>query len=1010
MKKNVLLIVLLLWHLGLYAKGNEKTGMDKQPLLFQENKGQIRNQQGEIRTDIDFILKTKDVTLFIGKGQLHYQYIKEEEQDATVYSKTNTPKQYKVPGGATLYRVDVSLLNSDKNAVVQKEEPQQSQFHYYNVPDEAAGTTNVHACKKIVYQNIYPNIDWVLYTKGNEFKYDFVVRPGGKVSDIQMKYDGASSIKLLSDGSLDITTPLGSLKEEAPYSYNADNKQKISSRFVLKDNTVSFKTGSCKNTLVIDPGVKWATYFGGTLAEGATNMAVDKDGYIYICGLTQSNNNIATTGAHQTARGGGNNDAFLAKFDTLGQLQWATYYGGTGTGSPLSGAEINVNVSCDAFGHVYLAGTTLSATNIATTNGFQNSINPVPAGLNGANGFLVQFNSSGVRQWGTYYGASSKNTKFWSVANDNFGNVYVAGDADSSNSLTGALVTPGTHQTTYGGGDYDGLIVKFDSTGQRKWATYYGGNKLDDVNSLICDNAGNVFITGITFDSPNGIATAGTHEPTWVAAAEGFLAKFDSTGQRLWGTYLHGKGQDLALDPFNHLYVGGHTQASTADSFIVTAGCHQGSVELGSQHNGFLMQFNPDNGTRNWGTFYGAEFTTMGYTLACDTFGNVFFGGDTKCYATLTTETIATTGSHQDTLGSAPGLPNPPTDAFVVQFDSFGHRKWATYYGGTAGDGGKAVACDLSGALYLAGGSSSTTAIATAGTYQSTIGGSGDAFLVRMLPVDMTIKGLVNPDNDTICSGETPLAVWVENQGRMNKTDTVFISYSYTGPANGNLDTFFTDDLLAGTSDTLGLGNIDFQFPGQYNVTVYLHYTRNDSEHNNDTLHFDITVTNALPVADINVSQVGTVFHFSNNNAQPSDQYQWNFGDGDISTEPNPSHEYDVTGTYTVTLIVTNFCGADTATAEVEGIGTSNGINEPGNNKVMYVYPNPADQMLYLKVAAGTVFKEYSISNVLGQRVQQGQLKGESAIALHNLAQGAYFIKVSTDKGWLVRQFRILRR
>jgi len=42
--------------------------------------------------------------------------------------------------------------------------------------------------------------------------------------------------------------------------------------------------------------------------------------------------------------------------------------------------------------------------------------------------------------------------------------------------------------------------------------------------------------------------------------------------------------------------------------------------------------------------------------------------------------------------------------------------------------------------------------------------------------------------------------------------------------------------------------------------------------------------------------------------------YSWNFGDGNTSTQQNPSHTYTTAGTYTVTLTATNAGGSDTAT------------------------------------------------------------------------------------------------
>lgn len=265
MKKNILLLVMLLLQIVVHGRDGSNPDLRNQPFSFRETKGQIRDQQGKIRTDIDFIMQTPDLTLYIGKGQLHYQFIKPAPADTTTYSKTNTPKSYRVPGGMTMYRLDVNLVNSNKNVSAFPEEPVRERHCYYNNPDSnTKGTTDVHVYKKIVYKNIYPGIDWVLYTNGKGFKYDFVVHPGAKVSDIQLKYDGTTSMKLASNGSLYIVTPLGSLTEETPYSYEAGSKKMVTSTFILKDNMVSFKTGAYKNTLVIDPGVKWGTYFGGT--------------------------------------------------------------------------------------------------------------------------------------------------------------------------------------------------------------------------------------------------------------------------------------------------------------------------------------------------------------------------------------------------------------------------------------------------------------------------------------------------------------------------------------------------------------------------------------------------------------------------------------------------------------------------------------------------------------------------------------------------------------------------
>jgi gliding motility-associated-like protein len=49
--------------------------------------------------------------------------------------------------------------------------------------------------------------------------------------------------------------------------------------------------------------------------------------------------------------------------------------------------------------------------------------------------------------------------------------------------------------------------------------------------------------------------------------------------------------------------------------------------------------------------------------------------------------------------------------------------------------------------------------------------------------------------------------------------------------------------------------------------------------------------------------------NFTNQTVGTGLSYQWNFGDGNSSTTQNPSHTYTATGSYTVTLVVTNASG-----------------------------------------------------------------------------------------------------
>jgi enterochelin esterase-like enzyme len=81
-----------------------------------------------------------------------------------------------------------------------------------------------------------------------------------------------------------------------------------------------------------------------------------------------------------------------------------------------------------------------------------------------------------------------------------------------------------------------------------------------------------------------------------------------------------------------------------------------------------------------------------------------------------------------------------------------------------------------------------------------------------------------------------------------------------------------------------------------------------------------ITACKNLPVASFtlssNTAEVGDTVHFINT-SQDADAFEWDFGDGDGSTEENPSHVYTAVGTFNIKLVVSNDDGSDEAGASI---------------------------------------------------------------------------------------------
>jgi hypothetical protein len=316
----------------------------------------------------------------------------------------------------------------------------------------------------------------------------------------------------------------------------------------------------------------WATYYGGSTVEYGYAVAVDAAQNVYLGGTTGSASGIASGGFQNTLNGSG--DAFLVKFDAAGNRQWATYYGGPG-------GEVGFSIATDPANNVFLAGTTDSPSGISS-GGFQNTY-----GGGSFDAFVAKFDAAGNRIFATYYGGAGDEMMTFDgdleIATDASGNFYLAGMTSSTTSIASA-----GFQNTFGGGQADAFLAKFDYTGNRAWATYYGGTDEDKAYHAGVDTAGNIFLSGITISS-SGISSAG-YQTAFGGYKDAFLVKFNSVGYRLCATYYGGSDYDdcggLAVDNAGNVYIGGGTANTTG----ISSGGFQ-TVFGGGNSDAFLVKF-----------------------------------------------------------------------------------------------------------------------------------------------------------------------------------------------------------------------------------------------------------------------------------------------------------------------------------------------------------------------------------------------------------------------------------
>src|SRR5262245_36621890 len=129
---------------------------------------------------------------------------------------------------------------------------------------------------QVVYRGLWPGIDLWVHQQAGALKYEFRVRPGGRPSDIRLAYAGARGVTLNTAHGLLIRTSLGVLRDSAPVSYQeiSGGRVPVRSRYVLNSGArgnrgFGFAVGSYRadHDLVIDPGVEYTTFLGGSSHE-----------------------------------------------------------------------------------------------------------------------------------------------------------------------------------------------------------------------------------------------------------------------------------------------------------------------------------------------------------------------------------------------------------------------------------------------------------------------------------------------------------------------------------------------------------------------------------------------------------------------------------------------------------------------------------------------------------------------------------------------------------------------
>jgi gliding motility-associated-like protein len=743
-------------------------------------------------------------------------------------------------------------------------------FNYFIGNDKTKWASRVGGFSNTTYGNLFDGINLDINSSGGNLKYVYRVAAGKDYRKIAVRFEGTDGVELNAKGDLIIKTSVGNIVDLKPYAYQIVNKEKVEvpCNYLLNGNILSYsfpKGYDNKKELFIDPTLIFSTYSGSTADNFGYSATYDSKGDAYAAGSVFGVGYPVTTGAYQMTYRGGTTITFTG--------------GGTYPGDDIG---------------------------------------------------ITKYNSAGTqRLFSTYLGGFGQELPHSLIANSN-DELYMLGTTDAPNYPT----TTNAYDTTYNGGNdpgvFDGIAAHYkrgsdivisrlsaDGT-QLLSSTFVGGSGNDGIN----------YRAGQPYSSP------------------GFLRH----------NYADEVRGEIDIDKNNNVYVASCTRSA---NFPRTAGSFQNNFGGGSDACVFKMDANLS--TMIWSTTFGGSEDDAAYSVTIDNDENLYITGGTRSLNFPTTSGVV-----QTTFGGG------EADGFIVHINKNGQQIFqSTYYGygdydqcyfveldkgsnvyvlGQADNSGSnfirnAAYNKINGGQFISKFSATLDTIIWSTSFGRGIGVtdiSPTAFLVDVCNSvyacgwgSQGVNNIVGGTGGTTGLDVTPNAFRANTDGQdfylmVLKDDASQLTYAtFMG---GNISEEHVD---GGTSrfDKKGVvyqsvcagcgRNNDFPTtPGAVSNT------NNSNNCNNAIFKFNLDV----PLCLANFSSPNACeqiqIQFSNQSTSVlSPIYQWFFGDGNSSTQTNPTHTYAGNGVFNVTLVVTDpgSCnGSDTITKQILVLGNSN--------------------------------------------------------------------------------------
>lgn len=454
--------------------------------------------------------------------------------------------------------------------------------------------------------------------------------------------------------------------------------------------------------------LSYSTFIGGSDSEtfyGRKSITVDSQGNSYIIGSTNSDN-FPTINAYNDTFGG-SDDVFIAKFDSLGNPVFSTFFGG-------SGNDEGYGIAVDKLGNIFVTGSTQS-----TNFPLKNAYNKTYGGSNDV--FIAKFDPSGKLIYSTYIGGLNSDIPN-NIVVDNFDDCYISGITYSAN-----FPMLHAYNSTFGGVS-DAFVAKFDPSGYLMFSTFIGGQYSDEARGLVIDNNSNIYVTGTTFSANFPIKNA--YDNTLKGIQDAFLLEINgSTHSLVFSTFLGGNNLDeshsIVIDDNNSVYLVGDTRSNDFPMKNAYNNTYGGNTDT------FVTKFS-FNGSLLYSTYLGSSGTDDGYAIAIDNNKNIYITGSTS------SNNFPLKNPYNGTYGGN-------VDVYLSELNSTGSLLFSTYIGGNMYDVGYGIALDYNENLIVIG-TTSSNSFPLKNSFRSIVTGSNDAFIIKFGSANSVVSSSITSE------------------------------------------------------------------------------------------------------------------------------------------------------------------------------------------------------------------------------------------------------------------------